>query len=99
MKIPDCLASHLSRPSSPTVESVLAQRFDLTAFALYCIHTARFEHNTGIERCVRAIAPALIEAGEFRTPFVWDAAGGIFLPTGREAPEHLALALGCCWWS
>ena len=40
------------------------------AYALYCHHTARFAHNTGIQRCVRAIARALSDACECLTPLV-----------------------------
>ena len=62
----------------------------MISVGLYCHHTARFAHNTGIQRCVRAIARALIEAGASLTPLVWDPAAGALVLAGAEAREHLA---------
>ena len=47
-------------------------------------------HNTGIQRCVRVIARALIDAGECLTLLVWDGVVDILLPAGAAAREHLA---------
>ena len=38
----------------------------------YVDHTSRFDRNTGIQRCVRAIASALIKAGVPLRPVVWN---------------------------
>ena len=78
----------------------MEKRIRVTSVGLYCHHTARFTHNTGIQRCVRSIARALIEAGECLTPLVWDAVAGALAPAGSVALEHLARWNGPepgCW--
>ena len=62
----------------------------MSSVGRYCQHTARFAHNTGIQRCVRVIARALIDAGECLTLLVWDGVVDILLPAGAAAREHLA---------
>lgn len=59
------------------------------AIGLYCHHTARFAHNTGIQRCLRAIARALIEAGEELTPLRWDRDRADLSCAGPEERVHL----------
>jgi glycosyltransferase involved in cell wall biosynthesis len=58
----------------------------------YVDHTSRFERNTGIQRCVRAIAAALTSAGVPLRPVVWNREQLDFSAAGSEALQHLA-----CW--
>ncbi|TCD58112.1 hypothetical protein CWE16_02085 [Synechococcus sp. BS55D] len=62
----------------------------MKGFALYCHHTSRFQYNTGIQRCVRAIARALIDAGEPVAPLVYDPSSQALRLAGAEACNHLA---------
>ena len=55
----------------------------------YIDHTSRFHHNTGIQRCVRAIAKALIEIGIPLRPLVWDRLNNTFAPASSSAIHHL----------
>lgn len=58
----------------------------------YVDHTSRFERNTGIQRCVRSIATALIGTGEPLRPVVWNREQEVL-----EAASSLALAHLNCW--
>ena len=58
----------------------------------YVNHTSRFERNTGIQRCVRAIARGLIELGEPLVPLLWEGESCAFALAGVEARAHLG-----CW--
>ena len=53
----------------------------------YVDHTSRFQRNTGIQRCVRVIAAALMEVGVPLRPLVWNREQQDF-----EAPTPQALA-------
>ncbi len=55
----------------------------------YIDHTSRFHHNTGIQRCVRAIAKALIEIGIPLRPLVWDRLNNTFVTASSPALHHL----------
>jgi glycosyltransferase involved in cell wall biosynthesis len=55
----------------------------------YIDHTSRFHHNTGIQRCVRAIAKALIEIGIPLRPIVWDRLNNTFASASSSALHHL----------
>lgn len=56
----------------------------------YVDHTSRFARNTGIQRCVRAIAAALTSAGVPLRPVVWNREQLDFSAPGPEALQHLA---------
>lgn len=56
----------------------------------YVDHTSRFAHNSGIQRCVRALARALLELGQPLIPVVWDRSTQQLAPAGAPALEHLA---------
>ena len=56
----------------------------------YVDHTSRFARNTGIQRCVRAIAVALASAGVPLRPVVWNREQLDFSAAGPEALQHLA---------
>ncbi len=56
----------------------------------YVDHTWRFEHNSGIQRCVRALARALLELGQPLIPVVWDRERQALAPATPEALIHLA---------
>lgn len=56
----------------------------------YVDHTSRFPHNTGIQRCVRAIARALLANGVSLHPVVWDRQRQDLSPATSEGLEHLA---------
>jgi len=56
----------------------------------YVNHTSRFQRNTGIQRCVRAIARGLIELGEPTAPLVWHTQSFCFELAGAEARQHLS---------
>jgi len=58
----------------------------------YVNHTSRFQRNTGIQRCVRAIARGLIELGEPIVPLLWKCKSSAFALAGVEARAHLG-----CW--
>lgn len=70
----------------PVVERFLA----LGPVNYYVDHTSRFRRQTGIQRCVRSIAGALIGAGIPVRPVVWDRALADFAPASSEALHHLA---------
>ena len=59
-------------------------------YGIYCHHTSRFQHNTGIQRCVRSIARALNEAGECISPLVWDPSTQGLRLAGPDDCNHLA---------
>ncbi len=56
----------------------------------YVDHTWRFEHNSGIQRCVRALARALLSQGQPLIPVVWDRERQALAPAPPEALSHLA---------
>jgi glycosyltransferase involved in cell wall biosynthesis len=56
----------------------------------YVDHTWRFEHNSGIQRCVRALARALLDLGQPLIPVVWDRERQALAPATAEALIHLA---------
>jgi len=56
----------------------------------YVDHTSRFGRNTGIQRCVRAIAAGLIGCGVPLHPVVWNREHGDLEPAAPEALQHLA---------
>ena len=56
----------------------------------YVDHTSRFQHNTGIQRCVRSIAAALIAEGIPLRPLLWDRGHQDFVPADRGQRDHLA---------
>jgi FkbM family methyltransferase len=57
----------------------------------YCVeHTCEFPHNTGIQRVVRGLAGALIEAGVRLVPVRWDAARNRIYRASPEALSHLS---------
>ena len=56
----------------------------------YVDHTSRFPHNTGIQRCVRLIAAALLKAGVPLRPVVWDRQRNDLALADREGLDHLA---------
>ena len=56
----------------------------------YVDHTSRFEHNSGIQRCVRALARALLELGQPLVPVVWDRQRQCLAPASAQALAHLA---------
>lgn len=56
----------------------------------YVDHTSRFRHNSGIQRCVRRLAVALMESGQPLIPLVWDRGQHRFVPPGQDALAHLA---------
>ena len=58
----------------------------------YVNHTSRFAHNSGIQRCVRLLASALIDEGQALIPVVWDRHGQRFALPSPKCLAHLA-----CW--
>ena len=56
----------------------------------YVDHTSRFDHNSGIQRCVRLLASALIEEGQALIPVVWDRHRQRFVPPSTQRLTHLA---------
>ena len=56
----------------------------------YVDHTSRFNRNTGIQRCVRVIARALMELGVPLRPVVWSADQRNFVQASSDALQHLA---------
>jgi glycosyltransferase involved in cell wall biosynthesis len=55
----------------------------------YVDHTSRFQRNTGIQRCVRAIAAALMEVGVPLHPLVWNREQQDFETPTPQALAHL----------
>ena len=62
------------------------------AIYYYVDHTSKFEHNSGIQRCVRSIAKALIELRQPLIPVVWDRSCQQLAPATQSDRSHLA-----CW--
>ena len=60
----------------------------------YVDHTSRFGRNTGIQRCVRAIASALIGLGVPLRPVVWSRESSGLAAPSPMALKHLALWSG-----
>ena len=59
--------------------------------ALYYVdHTSRFARNSGIQRCVRSLARALIEAGQPLIPVIWNRRSQRLASAGPAALHHLA---------
>lgn len=56
----------------------------------YVDHTSRFARNTGIQRCVRAVARALLDQRIPLVPLVWNRDLGDFALADSEALAHLA---------
>lgn len=56
----------------------------------YVDHTSRFQHNTGIQRCVRSIAAALIAHRVPLRPLVWNSETADFVPADDDARQHLS---------
>jgi len=56
----------------------------------YVDHTSRFAHNSGIQRCVRALARALLEQGQPLIPVVWNRERQQLAPASPAALENLA---------
>jgi len=56
----------------------------------YVDHTSRFGRNTGIQRCVRAIAAGLLGCGVPLHPVVWNRECGDLEKAAPEALQHLA---------
>ena len=54
----------------------------------YVDHTTRFAHNTGIQRCVRLTARALLELGMPLRPVCWQQDQGFVLATPAQL-RHL----------
>lgn len=53
-------------------------------------HTSSFPRNTGIQRCVRSIAAALIARGCGLRPVVWDQGVGELKAASQQQRQHLA---------
>lgn len=60
----------------------------------YIDHTSKFQYNTGIQRCVRAIAAALNDAAIPLRPLVWDRVAEDFGFAETAALSHLARWFG-----
>ncbi len=56
----------------------------------YIDHTRRFEYNTGIQRCVRAIALALMDVSIPLKPVIWDSESRDFSAPTLKDLEHLS---------
>jgi glycosyltransferase involved in cell wall biosynthesis len=56
----------------------------------YVDHTSRFQHNSGIQRCVRLLASALIEEGQPLIPVVWNRQLERFVQPSTQRLTHLA---------
>ena len=56
----------------------------------YVDHTSRFDRNTGIQRCVRAIAKALLELQVPLQPVVWNRSHKDFALASPDALQHLS---------
>lgn len=61
-----------------------------TPIYYYVDHTCRFAHNSGIQRCVRSLARALLQLGQPLIPVVWDRTEKQLAPAGAAALAHLA---------
>ncbi|MCP9775633.1 glycosyltransferase [Cyanobium sp. WAJ14-Wanaka] len=57
---------------------------------IYCHHTSRFQRNTGIQRCLRATARGLLDAGEAIVPLLWSEEKNGLALASAEALTHLA---------
>jgi len=78
----------------------LMDRLCCKGIALYVDHTCRFPHNTGIQRCVRATARALMDAGVLLQPLVWDRRASDFSLATPSQRRHLGCFGGpdpCGW--
>lgn len=64
--------------------------FGLPPILVYVDHTARFERNTGIQRCVRSLSRAWLSMGAPLQPVVWDRQIQQLVPASRQARRHLA---------
>lgn len=60
----------------------------------YVDHTSQFEHNSGIQRCVRSIAKALIHSSVPLIPVVWDREGQKLEAADINALQTLAKCNG-----
>ncbi len=60
------------------------------ALFYYVNHTSQFQYNSGIQRCVRALAKALISEGASLIPVAWDHHKARFVQPGALALQHLA---------
>ena len=58
--------------------------------AIYLHHTSQFPRNTGIQRCVRAIARALADQGQLIVPLVWNQHRRGLALAEPAALDHLA---------
>lgn len=56
----------------------------------YVDHTARFERNTGIQRCVRCLSRAMLELGVPLQPVVWQRLHQTLEPASSQQRRHLA---------
>ena len=56
----------------------------------YVDHTARFERNTGIQRCVRCLSRAMLELGVQLQPVVWQRSHQTLEPASSQQRRHLA---------
>ena len=56
----------------------------------YVDHTSRFDRNTGIQRCVRAIAKAFLELQVPLQPVVWNRSQQDFALASPDALQHLS---------
>jgi glycosyltransferase involved in cell wall biosynthesis len=56
----------------------------------YVDHTARFERNTGIQRCVRSLSRALVELGVPLQPVVWNRSRNTLEAASDQHRQHLA---------
>ena len=57
---------------------------------VYVDHTARFERNTGIQRCVRSLSSAWLALGARLQPVVWDRQNKKLIPASFSARQKLA---------
>ena len=60
------------------------------ALFYYVNHTSQFQYNSGIQRCVRALAKALISEGVSLIPVAWDHQKARFVHPCAAALQHLA---------
>ena len=56
----------------------------------YVDHTSRFDRNTGIQRCVRSIAKALLALQVPLRPVVWNRSEQDFVLASPDALQHLS---------
>ncbi len=57
---------------------------------IYCHHSCRFSRNTGIQRCLRAIARALKHQGELIAPLIWDQSTNALQLADQSALDNLS---------